>query len=142
MKRFVGWFAGLCLFMTSFIGFGVQAVAAEPSVTAQVTLLPTILAAQVRRNRADQKLAEFGDKLDLNNSSIREFRRIRGMFPTLARKIIDNAPFDSVEDVLGMPGLTEAQTELLRQNLDKFTVTPVSSVLQEGNFRLNTGTYD
>jgi photosystem II PsbU protein len=64
------------------------------------------------------------------------------MYPTLAKMIIDQAPFDSVEDVLNMKGLTERQKQILESYLDEFTVTPVTSVLQEGDFRLNTGTYD
>jgi photosystem II PsbU protein len=101
-----------------------------------------ILAVEERRNRADEKLGEFGEKIDLNNGSIRQFRQFRGMYPTLAKMIIDQAPFDSVEDVLNMKGLTERQKQILESYLDEFTVTPVTSVLQEGDFRLNTGTYD
>ena len=56
--------------------------------------------------------------------------------------IVDQAPFDSVEDVLEMKGLTDRQKQILETHLDEFTVTPATSVLQEGDFRLNTGTYD
>ncbi len=108
----------------------------------QFPVVPQILAVEQRRNRADEKLAEFGEKIDLNNSSIREFRQLRGMYPTIAKMIIDQAPFESVNDVLDMEGLTDRQKQVLESYLDEFTVTPVASVLQEGNFRLNTGTYD
>lgn len=108
----------------------------------QFPVVTPILAVEQRRNRADEKLGEFGEKIDLNNSSIREFRQFPGMFPTIATMIIDQAPFDSVEEVMDMKGLTERQKEILSKYLDEFTVTPVSSILQEGNFRLNTGTYD
>ncbi|MEL7035476.1 MAG: photosystem II complex extrinsic protein PsbU [Cyanobacteria bacterium J06592_8] len=108
----------------------------------QLPVVAPIFAVEQRRNRADEKLGEFGKKIDLNNSSIREFRQFRGMFPTLATMIIDQAPFDSVEEVLDMKGLTERQKEILSKYMDEFTVTPVTSILQEGNFRLNTGTYD
>ncbi|KKD36973.1 MAG: photosystem II complex extrinsic protein PsbU [Limnoraphis robusta] len=118
-----------------------NADAANLSLT-QLPIVSPILAVEERRNRADEKLGEFGEKIDLNNGSIRQFRQFRGMYPTLAKMIIDQAPFDSVEDVLNMEGLTERQKQILESYLDEFTVTPVTSVLQEGDFRLNTGTYD
>ena len=99
--------------------------------------------APVRTNRADEKLAtEYGKKLDLNNSAVRDFREYRGLYPTLARLIIKNAPYENVEDVLNISGLTEAQKKVLQANLDKFTVTEVESVFIEGDNRLNNGLYD
>ena len=95
-----------------------------------------------RINKADYKLGEIGDKLDLNHSNLRQFRKYRGMFPTLAAKIVDKAPFEKVEDVLKMPDLTERQIKLLKANLDNFTVTPPTSALLEGDNRLNVGIYD
>jgi len=120
-----------------------RAEAANLSFVQFPTIQPPVLAEVSRRNRADEKLGtEFGEKLDLNNSSIREFRKLPGMFPTLASKIVKEAPFDSVEEVLEMPGLTDAQKEVLEKYLDEFTITPVEPILQEGDFRLNTGSYD
>jgi Photosystem II 12 kDa extrinsic protein (PsbU). len=78
----------------------------------------------------------------LNNSAVRDFREYRGLYPTLARLIIKNAPYENVEDVLNISGLTEAQKKVLQANLDKFTVTEVESVFIEGDNRLNNGLYD
>ena len=90
----------------------------------------------------EEKLAtEYGQKLDLNNSNVRAFRQYSGLYPTLARLIIANAPYEKVEDVLNIPGLTGLQTELLRANLDKFTVTPIEPALVEGGDRYNPGIY-
>jgi Photosystem II 12 kDa extrinsic protein (PsbU). len=93
-------------------------------------------------NKADRKLAEIGEKLDLNNSPLRSFRQIKRMFPNLGKKIIDNAPYKNVEQVLDMEDLTEKEVKLLKQNIDNFTVTPTSDVYNEGDYRLNTGSYD
>lgn len=144
MKRFVCLLASLSLLITCLGGFGVRQANANPISVMffDITSPSTILGVENLRNRADEKLAEVGKKIDLNNSSIREFRQFRGMFPNLAKVIIDNAPYDSVDDVLKIPALTKQQEDLLRANLSSFTVTPVTSVLQEGDFRLNTGTYD
>ncbi len=142
MKQFGRFLALVGLLISCFGWMGHQTALAAPLSLSNFSVVSPILAVEQRRNRADEKLAEFGDKIDLNNSSIREFRQFRGMYPTLAKMIIDQAPFDSVEEVLEMKGLTEGQKQLLESYLDEFTITPVTSVLQEGDFRLNTGTYD
>jgi photosystem II PsbU protein len=95
-----------------------------------------------RMNEADAKLAtEYGQKIDLNNSHIREFRELRGFYPTLAGVIIKNAPYEDVNDVLNIVGLTATQKERLQANLDKFTVTEPSKELIEGDDRINPGVY-
>jgi len=103
---------------------------------------PLLAVESSKVNDADAKLGEIGDKIDLNHSPLRLFREYRGLYPTLAAKIIDNAPFKTVEEVLEMPGLTEPQIEVLKANLDNFTVTPPTSALLEGESRLNDGIYD
>jgi photosystem II PsbU protein len=96
----------------------------------------------VRRNIADDKRLELErGKLDLNNSDVREFRQLRGFYPNLASKIIQNAPYKKVEDVLSIPGLSEGQKERLQANLDKFIVTDVNASMNEGGDRYNPGLY-
>ena len=93
-------------------------------------------------NAADAKLTtEFGAKIDLNNSDIRDFRDLRGFYPNLAGKIIKNAPYQEVEDVLNIPGLSATQKERLQANLEKFTVTEPSKEFIEGDDRFNPGVY-
>jgi len=93
-------------------------------------------------NAVDKKLTtEYGKKIDLNNSSIRNFRDLRGFYPNLAGIIIKNAPYNNVQDVLSIPGLNEAQKARLQANLDKFTVTEPSVELIEGDDRINPGVY-
>jgi photosystem II PsbU protein len=132
--------------LVGFLGwFGVpqHAIAADLS---SVTLRPVpILAVEettLRRNRADEKLGtEFGKKIDLNNTNVRAFQKYPGMYPNLARKIIKNAPYKNVEDVLEIEGLSDRQKELLQANLDKFAVTDVESAFTEGDDRFNNGIY-
>jgi photosystem II PsbU protein len=104
--------------------------------------VPVLLAEVSLRNAADDKLdTEFGKKIDLNNTNVRAFRKYPGMYPTLARKVVDNAPYKSVEDVLDIPGLSDRQKELLQANFDKFAVTNVDTVFTEGGDRYNNGIY-
>lgn len=107
-----------------------------------ITLPSSPVLAETLLNPADVKLTtEFGKKIDLNNSDIRDFREFRGYYPNLASKIIKNAPYDKVEDVLNIPGLSEKQQERLQANLDDFTVTEPSKEFIEGGDRINPGVY-
>ena len=106
MKRFGCILAMLILWVSCLGSIGVETANASSLSFSQFPVVSPILAVEQRRNRADEKLAEFGNKIDLNNSSLREFREFRGMYPTLGQMIIKNTskkPFDSVEDVLEMP---------------------------------------
>jgi photosystem II PsbU protein len=103
---------------------------------------PLIAAENTRRNVADDLLGtEFGQKIDVNNSDIRDFRDLRGFYPKLASIIIQNAPYEKVEDVLLIPGLTDTQKERLQANLDRFSAGPTSEVFNEGDERYNPGIY-
>lgn len=95
-----------------------------------------------RRNAADEMLrTDFGKKVDLNNSDVRDFRQFPGFYPDLSSKIIRNAPYDKVEDVLSIPGLSDSQKDRLRANLDSFTVNPPVNIFNEGDDRYNPGVY-
>ncbi|WP_341738348.1 photosystem II complex extrinsic protein PsbU [Microcoleus sp. CAWBG640] len=144
MKRLGRLLAVLGLVLGCFAWAGDQsAIAASLSRLVLPSSSLIAVEAPTRTNRADEKLAtEFGKKLDLNNSGVRYFREYPGLYPTLARLIIKNAPYEKVEDVLKISDLTEAQKKLLQANLDKFTVTDVESVFIEGDNRLNNGLYD
>jgi photosystem II PsbU protein len=99
-------------------------------------------AEQPKLNAVDTMLTtEFGRKIDLNNSDIRDFRDLRGFYPNLAGKIIKNSPYNKVEDVLSIPGLSERQKDRLQANLDNFIVTPPSKEFNEGGDRINPGVY-
>jgi photosystem II PsbU protein len=77
----------------------------------------------------------------LNNSNIDAFKQYPGLYPTLARTIIRNAPYKNVEDVLNIADLSDRQKDTLQANLDHFTVTEVEKALVEGEDRYNPGIY-
>jgi len=114
-----------------------QAVSFNSFVGNQVSVL-----ALARQNKADQKLAtDFGKKIDLNNTNIAAFQKYPGLYPTLGSKIIKNAPYEKVEDVLSIRGLSDRQKQLLQANLDNFTVTEYEPNFNEGDDRINNGIY-
>ena len=124
MKRLLSWLTGLVVMA------GLLFCLATPS---------GIQAADIR-NVADDKIAERGDKVDLNNSSVRRFQQFPGMYPTLAGKIVLGGPYESVDDVLSLD-LTERQKELFEKYRENFTVTEASIALNEGFDRINDGQY-
>jgi photosystem II PsbU protein len=103
-------------------------------------VLPPAVHAADLRNLADDKIAERGDKVDLNNSSVRRFQEFPGMYPTLAGKIVLGGPYSGVDDVLELD-LTDRQRELFNKYKDNFTVTPPAIALNEGFDRINDGQY-
>ncbi|MBD2387783.1 photosystem II complex extrinsic protein PsbU [Cylindrospermum sp. FACHB-282] len=95
-----------------------------------------------RQNRADAKLGTaFGQKIDLNNTNVRAFQQFPGLYPTLAKKIITHAPYQKVDDVLDIPGLSDRQKQTLQANFDHFTVTEYEPAFNEGDDRFNNGIY-
>ncbi len=140
MKRLVRLISVLFLLLGCLGWLG----SSQPADAMSLRSVP-VLAAEaptVYRNRADAKLAtEFGKKIDLNNTNVRAFARYPGMYPNLASKIIKNAPYEKVDDVLSLKGLSERQKRILQANLDNFTVTETESSFNEGDDRFNNGIY-
>ncbi|MEB3178102.1 MAG: photosystem II complex extrinsic protein PsbU [Nostocaceae cyanobacterium] len=127
----LGWFVPQSASAATFTRVSLQAL---PVLVAEA---PTEL-----RNRADEKLADvYGEKIDLNNTNVRAFQKLPGMYPTLASKIVNNAPYEKVEDVLNIRGLSERQKNRLQANLDNFIVTEMEATYTEGDDRYNNGIY-
>jgi hypothetical protein len=68
MKRLVSWLMGGVLLAGLLLG---------------LVMAPSVQAAELR-NLVDDKIAESGGKIDLNNCSVRRFQVYPGMYPTLA----------------------------------------------------------
>lgn len=139
MKRLVGVVLVFCLVL-GLSCFSLPKAATAAVLNGQTWKSAPVLAAEFR-NRADDKRKEVGDKIDLNNTNVRAFLNYPGLYPTLAKMIVKNAPFNDVDDVFNMPGLTDRQKEILQANLDRFIVTPPEDALVEGGDRFNNGIY-
>lgn len=137
MKQLLRLLMTFALVLGCFGWLGQSQSAMAASLTS-VSLRPMpILAVDTLRNAVDRKLGEMSGKIDLNNTNVRAFRNLPGMYPILASKIIKNAPYESVEDVLEIPGLSDRQKEILQAYLEQFTVTDVESALVEGDDRID-----
>ena len=142
MKQLVGLLVALAV----LLGWVSSPAAAQTMSEADVFNAPFTatawLAEAPPQNAVDAKLnTEYGSKLDLNNANVQGFRNYPGLYPTLARKILLNAPYESVDDILNLPGLSERQLDILRTNLDNFTVTQADPAFVEGADRFNNGVY-
>lgn len=140
MKQLVGLLVALAV----LFGWVSSPATAQPISGAIAAPLEAVawLAKAPQQNAVDAKLnTEYGTKLDLNNANVQGFRKFPGLYPTLARKILLNAPYDDVTDVLDLPGLSEQQLKILETNLDNFTVTAPAPALVEGADRFNNGVY-
>lgn len=140
-KRLVRYFGLASILIASCVGIllWIQPVIAA---TLTPTVNPVLAIESSLGNVVDEKLgSEYGKKIDLNNSNINTFAQFSGLYPTLARKIVQNAPYEAVEDVLDIPGLSDRQKEVLQANLEHFTVTKVERALVEGQDRYNPGIY-
>jgi PAS domain S-box-containing protein len=81
-------------------------------------------------NLVEQRLCtNSGQKIDLNNANTIAFKDCPGFYPTLAKLIVTNGPYQNIEDVLSLEGLSDRQQEMLKANLDSFTVSdPIVSL--------------
>jgi photosystem II PsbU protein len=80
-------------------------------------------------------------KIDVNNTILRNYRQLPGFYPVLARILVENAPYESLEQMLAIPGLTEAQKQLIRQNFPNFMVGPYDPGNSTLENRINKGYY-
>ncbi len=147
MKRLVRFVAALSLIISclGWLGSSQTALATNFNDLGSAFRPSVLLAAEATdslRNAVEDKMATaFGKKIDLNNTNLRAFRQFPGMYPTLASLIFKHAPYEKVEDVLDIPGLTEQQKETLQSNIKNFVTSEVSKELTEGNDRINNGIY-
>jgi photosystem II PsbU protein len=136
----LGCVLALGLLVGGWLGWSVRPVLAG-TVTGLAWHTP-VIAAEEMRNAVDDKLStEYGSKLDLNNANVQAFAKYRGMYPTIAGKILRNAPYEDVEDILDIPGLSSRERDLIEANLNNFTVTIPDPALVEGADRYNNGVY-
>ncbi|MFZ4442549.1 MAG: Photosystem II extrinsic protein, partial [Planktothrix agardhii] len=89
MKRLSRLLALLVLIVGCFAWTEDQNVLAANLNVMQYGIVAPLLATEApRKNRVDEKMATVRNKLDLNNSDLRDFRQYKGMFPKLGSVII------------------------------------------------------
>lgn len=80
-----------------------------------------------------------GPVIDLNNANVRAYLRIKGMYPSIAGKIVSNGPYKSVGDIYNLPGLSAAEKDIIKKNESRFTAKEPQAEYQID--RINNGLY-
>lgn len=140
MKWFLRLFVVVSLCVTSWVGFGdASAMAARFDLN-----LNSAMVMGVTNGAADDALDEiYGETIDLNNTNISSYKEHRGLYPTLAKKLIANGPYTSPDQILSVPGLSERQKKTLTKYLNEglFSVTPRNVIFTQGDDIINNGVY-
>lgn len=125
MKRRIRWLSVLGVILVSCLGLllcgWVQPVGAVTLGSPSVGLVAEAM--NLSDVADDSVCPDFEQKIDLNNANIVAFTDCRGFYPTLASLIVQHAPYETVEDVLTIPGLSDRQKTLLKSQLKNFMVT-------------------
>ena len=141
MKWFLRLFVVVSLCVTSWVGLGDgSAMAARFDLTWNSASM--VMGAV--NGEADAALAKiYGETIDLNNTNISSYKDYRGLYPTLAKKLIANGPYESVDEILSIPDLSDRQKSTLTKYLEEglFSVSPTSVVFTQGDDRINNGVY-
>ncbi|WP_448561810.1 photosystem II complex extrinsic protein PsbU [Trichothermofontia sp.] len=94
------------------------------AIMAIVDLWGSWVSPAMAASESDVSVCQIGDqKIDLNNANLSAFIDCPGFYPNLAKIIVNNGPFNQVEDVLKIADLSSDQKALLKANLKNFTIS-------------------
>ena len=127
MKRLGIWLSIFCLVLVSCLGL----VGWAQSSLADGVGIPSIKILAAKTETTLKLCAESNVKIDLNNANVNAFTDCPGFYPNLARLIINNSPYQQVEDVLNIPELSNYQKNLLQANLKSFEVSESTVPLEQ-----------
>jgi len=139
MKGFFSLIAALSVILSTLL---LPAAAYASPSTSLAPIVANAGGVDTLRNNIDDKLStDYGFKIDVNNTNVAAFANYRGLYPTIGGKIVKNAPYDTLEDILNIPGLSEIERSRIEANLDNFTISDPVPALVEGADRFNNGVY-
>ncbi len=108
--------------ITCLVFLGTPQSVLAGNLTIQAATIETITT-KLPQAASEKLCSEFDPPIDLNNANIIAFKDCRGFYPNLAKLIVQYSPYQEVEDVLEIPGLSERQKKLLNSQLVNFEVT-------------------
>lgn len=113
------------IFISLIISF-VWTSSIQPGVAYDLNFQTNLAIAAPSTITPEKLCVDTGQKIDLNNANLMAFIDCPGFYPNLAQAIVQQGPYERVEDVLKISDISNQQKQLLEANLDFFTVsTPV-----------------
>merc|ERR1712129_228545 len=79
------------------------------------------LPANADRDYAGVGLLGGANEVDINNANVRVYLKMPGLYPTIAGKLVTNAPYGSVSDIYNIKGLSGKEKELMKKYESRFT---------------------
>ena len=105
MRRYIRWLSVVSIIIVS-------------SLYLLVSGVPPVIAVEV--SAPTRECVGLAQPIDLNNANLIAFTDCPGFYPGLAQMIVQNSPYQQVEDVLKIQGLSSPQKQLLKANLKHF----------------------
>jgi photosystem II PsbU protein len=94
-------------------------------VAGMVVLAPS--PANAIRDYEDVGLLGGSNIVDINNANVRVYLKMPGLYPTVAGKIVTNAPYKTVSEIYSIPGLTSAEKDLMKKYESRFATREPSA---------------
>ena len=85
------------------------------------------MAANAVRDYDNVGLLGGADIVDVNNANVRVYLKMPGLYPSVAGKIASNGPYNSVNDLYNIPGLSGKEKELIKKYESRFTAQKPSA---------------
>lgn len=79
------------------------------------------------------------DVIDINNANVRAYFKLKGFYPNLAGLIVSNGPYESVEELYELPGITDAMKSALDEHKEKLVALEPTPEYEIDKF--NNGLY-
>lgn len=109
--------------------------------SALAAVATTLLPGNARAEREYPNVGFLGgsDQIDVNNANVRAYAKYPGFYPGLAGIIASNGPYESVDELDKLPGLSSAQKKTLADFKDKLVALPPSAEYELD--KINNGLY-
>lgn len=117
-------------------------VTRRAALAGALSLLASALPAKMAR--AEREYANVGylggmDKVDVNNANVHAYMQFPGFYPNLAGLIAANGPYENVDELYKLPGLSSNQKKTLEKYINHLVaLTPVPEYEID---KINNGAY-
>eukprot|EP00814_Leptocylindrus_danicus_P018003 CAMPEP_0116026214 /NCGR_PEP_ID=MMETSP0321-20121206/13669_1 /TAXON_ID=163516 /ORGANISM="Leptocylindrus danicus var. danicus, Strain B650" /LENGTH=156 /DNA_ID=CAMNT_0003498873 /DNA_START=50 /DNA_END=520 /DNA_ORIENTATION=- len=71
------------------------------------------------------------DKIDVNSAFVGDYKRLQGMYPHAAGMIASHGPYEKLDDLYKIDGLTDNDKKMFRKYQAQLTVLPPTRTFRE-----------